>query len=97
MSLHSVIEANRAEVDETLILIRRAGLPFLSRLLLEAFVTEALNPVLAARYAKPRLQLGEASAMAADWSYIVESSESASFSCTVIELPNHQSSARERC
>jgi len=62
------------EVQDALSLIESAGLPYPSGPLLESFVTEALNPVVAARFAKPRLLLGEGSLLASDWSYIVQSS-----------------------
>lgn len=63
------------EVQNTLSLIEGVGLPHPSGPLLASFVTEALNPVLAARYVKGRLLLGEGSSLVADWSYIIESSE----------------------
>ncbi|KAL7627723.1 hypothetical protein AAE478_001918 [Parahypoxylon ruwenzoriense] len=61
------------EVKSTLSLIESTRLPHPSGPLLESFVSEALNPVLAARYVKHRLLLGEASSLVADWSYIIES------------------------
>ncbi|KAI1375836.1 hypothetical protein F4677DRAFT_460122 [Hypoxylon crocopeplum] len=61
------------EVKSTLSLIESTKLPHPSGPLLESFVTEALNPVSAARYVKHRLLLGEASSLVADWSCIVES------------------------
>ncbi|KAI1144064.1 kinase-like domain-containing protein [Hypoxylon sp. FL0543] len=61
------------EVKSTLSLIESTRLPHPSGPLLESFVSEALNPVSAARYVKHRLMLGEASSLVADWSYIIES------------------------
>lgn len=61
------------EVQNTLSLIESAGLPYPSGPLLKSFVTEALNPVVAARFVHERLLLGEGSLLARDWSYIVES------------------------
>ncbi|KAI0840596.1 hypothetical protein F5Y06DRAFT_243785 [Hypoxylon sp. FL0890] len=61
------------EVRNTLSLIENTRLPHPSGPLLESYVSDAVNPVLAARYVKHRLQLGEASSLVADWSYIIES------------------------
>ncbi|KAI0843961.1 kinase-like domain-containing protein [Daldinia vernicosa] len=60
-------------VSSTLSLIESTRLPHPSGPLLESFISEALNPVLAARYVNHRLQLGEASSLIDDWSYIIES------------------------
>ncbi|KAI0889355.1 uncharacterized protein GGS22DRAFT_184933 [Annulohypoxylon maeteangense] len=61
------------EVKTTLSLIESTKLPHPSNLLLKSFVSNALNPVLAARYVKYRLLAGDASSLVDDWSYIVES------------------------
>ncbi|KAI4865650.1 hypothetical protein F4820DRAFT_447857 [Hypoxylon rubiginosum] len=61
------------EVKNALSLIESTNLPHPLGSLLESFVDEALNPVLAARYVKRRLLLGEASSLVADWCYIIES------------------------
>ncbi|KAK4222193.1 hypothetical protein QBC38DRAFT_490472 [Podospora fimiseda] len=61
------------EVHKVLDLIESQGLPYPSGQLLGAFVTEALNPIIAAHYVKSRLQLGQASSLVANWSYIIES------------------------
>lgn len=63
------------EVQNALSLVDGAGLPYPSGPLLESFITEALNPVLAARYVKGRLASGEGSSLVSDWSYIIESSK----------------------
>lgn len=65
--------ATDSDVDSTLSLIENARLPHPSGPLLESFISEALNPILAARYVKHRFLLGEASSLVADWSYIIES------------------------
>ncbi|KAK4446309.1 kinase-like domain-containing protein [Podospora aff. communis PSN243] len=67
------MDAANDEVHTVLALIEGAGLVHPSGPLLSAFVTEALNPLLAARYAKARLLRGEGSSLVADWSYIIES------------------------
>lgn len=56
-------------------LIEDLGLPYPSGPLLESFVTEALDQETAAHYVTSRLERGEGSALVADWSYIVDSSE----------------------
>ncbi|KAK0704498.1 hypothetical protein B0H67DRAFT_648928 [Lasiosphaeris hirsuta] len=61
------------EVQNALSLIDGAGLPYPSGPFLESFITEALNPVLAARYMKGRLAAGEGSSLVSDWSYIIDS------------------------
>lgn len=61
------------EVQSILSLIESTKLPHPSDLLLRSYVREALNPLLAARYVKDRLQLGEASSLVDDWIYIIES------------------------
>ncbi|KAI0386975.1 hypothetical protein F5Y04DRAFT_74505 [Hypomontagnella monticulosa] len=61
------------EVRGTLTLIENARLPHPSGPLLKSFVTEALNPVLAARYVKDKLLLGEGSSLVVDLSHIIDS------------------------
>ncbi|KAI2776590.1 hypothetical protein F4815DRAFT_483981 [Daldinia loculata] len=61
------------EVKSALSLIESTKLPHPSGPLLESYVSSALYPVLAARYVKKRLELGEASSLVDDWLYIVES------------------------
>ncbi|KAK3989017.1 hypothetical protein QBC44DRAFT_396900 [Cladorrhinum sp. PSN332] len=67
------MDTTRDEVQDVLSLIEDEGLPYPSSPLLASFVTEALNPVLAARYVKGRLLHGEGSSLVANWSYIIES------------------------
>ncbi|XXG99277.1 hypothetical protein Hte_005614 [Hypoxylon texense] len=67
------MDAIKDEVRNALLLIENINLPHPSGSLLESFINEALNPVLAARYVKHRLLLGEASSLVADWCYIIES------------------------
>lgn len=62
------------EVENALSLVEETKLPHPSSSLLDLFVTQALYPVLAARYAKNRLLAGEALSLVDDWSYIIESS-----------------------
>ena len=71
--------ATNNEPQSVFSLIEKAALAHPAGSLLESFVTDALNPVLAARYVKERLLIGEASSLVADWSYIVESSEPTAF------------------
>ncbi|KAI1442016.1 hypothetical protein F5Y02DRAFT_410420 [Annulohypoxylon stygium] len=61
------------EVENALSLVEETKLPHPSSSLLDLFVTQALYPVLAARYAKNRLLAGEALSLVDDWSYIIES------------------------
>ncbi|KAI2603351.1 kinase-like domain-containing protein [Hypoxylon fragiforme] len=61
------------EVKSTLSLIEDTRLPHPSGPLLKSYVQEALNPLLAARYVKNRLEFGEGSSLVADWYYIIES------------------------
>ncbi|KAI0899541.1 hypothetical protein F4806DRAFT_505856 [Annulohypoxylon nitens] len=61
------------EVENALSLIEETKLPHPSGSLLDLFVTQALYPVLAARYAKNRLLAGEALSLVDDWSYVIES------------------------
>lgn len=67
------MDPNREQVDRTLSLIAALDLPHPSGALLESFVTEALHPVVAARYVKDRLSAGDARSLVSDWIYIVES------------------------
>lgn len=62
-------------VRSTLSLIESTGLPYPLGPLLQLFISEALDPALAAQYMKDRLQRGEASSLVDDWSYIIESSK----------------------
>lgn len=62
------------EVRDTLLLIANARLRHPSGALLSSFVTDALNPILAARYVNNRLQEDDRGSLASDWSYIVEAS-----------------------
>ncbi|KAI0161773.1 hypothetical protein GGR52DRAFT_561098 [Hypoxylon sp. FL1284] len=62
-----------SEVDDVLSTIENTGLPHPLIPFLQSYVSDAVHPVLAARYVKPRLELGEASSLAADWTYIIES------------------------
>lgn len=79
---YSGMATTNVEVRSTLSLIESTRLPHPSGPLLESFVFEALNPVQAARYVKQRLLLGEASSLVADWSYIVECSNSTPLFCS---------------
>ncbi|KAK4160268.1 hypothetical protein QBC43DRAFT_303939 [Cladorrhinum sp. PSN259] len=71
------MDANRAEVEGALSLIEEADLPHPSGPLLASFIKEALHPVMAARYTKEKLLLGEGSSLLANWSYIIESNATA--------------------
>lgn len=70
------MEPRRGEVESTLLLIDNARFPHPSGALLSSFVTDALNPALAARYVNDRLRLEDAHSLVSDWVYIVESSTS---------------------
>lgn len=74
------------EVKNALSLIESTNLPHPLGSLLESFVDEALNPVLAARYVKRRLLLGEASSLVADWCYIIESSDFNSLQSVMVTI-----------
>ncbi|KAK4150826.1 kinase-like domain-containing protein [Chaetomidium leptoderma] len=67
------MDPNRQEVDGTLPLIATLDLPHPSGALLSSFVTDALHPLVAARYVSDRLSAGEARSLVSDWIYIVES------------------------
>ena len=60
------MDPNREEVNKTLSLIENLDL-------LSSFISEALHPVLAARYVNDRLSAGEARSLVSDWIYVVES------------------------
>lgn len=62
------------EVRDSLLLIAHARLHHPYGALLSSFVTDALNPILAARYVNNRLQEDDGESLALDWSYIVEAS-----------------------
>lgn len=64
----------REDVQRTLSLIETIKLPHPSGRLLSSFVTEAVDPALAARYVRDRLSAGDAHSTVSDWTYIVESS-----------------------
>jgi hypothetical protein len=70
----------RDEVSNTLSRLAALALPHPSVALLSSFVTEALHPVVAARYVNDRLLAGEARSLVSDWIFIVESGESFSSS-----------------
>lgn len=72
------------EVAGTLSLIEGLKLPHPSGELLSCFVTDALNPLMAARYVKNRVTAGEALALVSNWTFIVE----ASMACTFTAHPN---------
>lgn len=67
--------STHGEVRSILSVIENIRLPHPSGPLLSSFVTEALNPVLAARYVKERLSAEEAPSLVSDWTYIVECSK----------------------
>lgn len=64
------------DVEKTLSLIASARLPHPSGALLSAFITEALNPIIASSYVSDRLQKEDCRTLVSDWIYIVESSTS---------------------
>lgn len=66
----------REEVRSTLAVIESLQLPHPSNLLLSSFVSEALDPLVAARYVKDRLSTDGGRSLVSDWVYIVESSMS---------------------
>ena len=74
-SVHELMDPNRQQVDKTLSLIAALDLPHPSGALLKSFVTEALHPVVAARYVEHRLSAGDAQSLVSNWIYIVESSK----------------------
>jgi hypothetical protein len=80
------MNSNRAEVSKTLSLIETLDLPHPSGALLEAFVTETLHPVVAARYVNARLSAGEARSLVSDWIYIVESGKPPFFEPAHLEV-----------
>ncbi|EAQ87712.1 hypothetical protein CHGG_04331 [Chaetomium globosum CBS 148.51] len=67
------MDPDREEVQRALSLIEDLDLPHPTGPLISLFVTEALHPVLAARYVINRLSTGKARSLVADWIYIVES------------------------
>jgi hypothetical protein len=69
------MESSRDTVDKALSLIEAANLPHPSGSLLSSFVTDALNPTLAARYVTEKLSNGDALSAVQDWAYIIHSSE----------------------
>ena len=69
------MDPDREEVQRALSLIEDLDLPHPTGPLISLFVTEALHPVLAARYVINRLSTGKARSLVADWIYIVESGE----------------------
>ena len=73
-TLH-LMDSHRQEIGKTLSRIDGLDLPHPSSALLSAFVSEALQPVVAARYVNNRLSAGEASSLVSDWIYIIESGE----------------------
>ena len=66
------------DVQGTLSLIETMRLPHPSGRLLSSFVTEAVDPALAACYVRDRLSAGDAYSMVSDWTYIIESRMSSS-------------------
>jgi hypothetical protein len=68
--------AAHEEVHAALEAISAARLPHPSGPLLESFVNNALQPQLAARYARRAIDSGDGSLLASDWTYIVECGES---------------------
>lgn len=64
------------DTGHTLSLIADARLPHPSGALLSSFVTDAVNPVVAARYVNSRLQEDGGESLASDWTYIVDASTS---------------------
>ncbi|KAK3942859.1 kinase-like domain-containing protein [Diplogelasinospora grovesii] len=61
------------EIIRALSRIESSELPYPSDELLKAFVTEAVQPALAARYVIDRLSTSDAQSLVSDWVYIVES------------------------
>jgi hypothetical protein len=62
------------EVNHALRLVDESALPHPWGPLLSSFITEALNPAVAARYVVDKLTEGYGSGLVSDWSYIIESS-----------------------
>ncbi|CAJ2507751.1 Uu.00g089370.m01.CDS01 [Anthostomella pinea] len=67
------MDSNDASLRDTLSLIEETRLPHPLGPLLSSFVTEAMNPPLAARYISDRLLAGEGTSVASEWLYILES------------------------
>ncbi|KAK3375653.1 hypothetical protein B0T24DRAFT_205006 [Lasiosphaeria ovina] len=60
-------------VKSALSLIEDVGLPYPSGPLLASFVTEAMNPTIAARYVAAQLAHGDGSSLVSNWSHIIDS------------------------
>lgn len=65
------MDSNRQELERTLSRIENIGLPHPSSAILSSFVSDALNPISAARYVNARLSIHPASSLVSDWTYIV--------------------------
>jgi hypothetical protein len=64
------------EVDSVLRALRQAGLRYPAYELIWCFISSAKKPLVAARYAKQRMEDGGPYLMVSDWAYIIQSSKS---------------------
>ncbi|KAK5994329.1 hypothetical protein PT974_04802 [Cladobotryum mycophilum] len=67
------MDDRRTEVNKVLLLIQDTDLSHPAGPILESFIEEAFNPILAARYVKQRLLEDDPRLIVYDWVYIVES------------------------